>query len=180
MVTAPALTRHPDQPAKHTPGRAKCANCPKMAAIRRMVRGSDGNLYGSGCARKLGLIEPRPRRLGGTLTALGARIIPGTLFDSAREQTAMSPSDAPTTTARRFVIMRDDARILDGVEWPDGSCSIRWRNPPRSTVFWDSVADAERVHCGGDPNVSARLVWIDDAPPPPAAWAPGELAEPTR
>ena len=42
------------QPGRHEPGKKKCAGCPKSAQIRRMVRGPDGRLYGSTCARKHG------------------------------------------------------------------------------------------------------------------------------
>lgn len=141
---------------RHLPGRRQCANCPKMAAIRRMHRGPDGRLYGSGCARKLGIITPRPPRRS-TLNSLGARIIPGTLFDQpAREQPAMSQ---PTTTARRFVIERGDTRILDGVLWPDGSCSLRWRQTPRSFVSWDDLDECIQINVTGVPG--AVLVWVD-------------------
>lgn len=172
------------QPGKHEPGRAKCARarCPRTAAIRRMVRGPDGRLYGSGCARILGYIVPRPPRRG-TLTRLGGRIIPGTLFDqSAREQPAMSQ----LTTARRFVVQRNadpsgvsgTGIMLDGIVWPDGTVSTHWRDPNGegawSNVFWPNLAAAESKHCYGG---HSSIVWVDDEPAPPAP-AVAELAEP--
>lgn len=69
------------------------------------------------------------------------------------------PQTDPTTTARRFVIERGDARILDGVAWPDGSCSLRWRLAPRSFVSWDTLAECIAINVTGVP--ATRLVWID-------------------
>lgn len=167
---AEPLTLHADQPGRHDPGRAKCSAqlCPKTAALRNMIRGSDGRLYGPGCARKLGLRRPRPHR---TLNTLGARHTPGTLFDQpAREQPAMSL----ITTARRFVIERGDTRIIDGIVWPDGSCSLRWRQAPRSFVSWDTFADCVKIQVDTVPG--ARVVWVDDTPE--TATGVAELAAP--
>ena len=36
--------------------------------------------------------------------------------------------------------------VADGVVWPDGSVSMRWRGAVRTTVSADSLADIERVH----------------------------------
>lgn len=145
---------------RHLPGRRKCAGCPRMAAIRRMYRGSDGRLFGSSCARKRGLITPRQQSRGRlkTLNDLGARIVPDTLFDQqpAREQPDMSQ----LTAARRFVIERGDTRILDGILWPDGTCSLRWRQAPRSFVSWDSFDECVQIQVAGVPG--ARVVWVDD------------------
>jgi hypothetical protein len=154
---------------RHLPGRRACAGCGRRAAIRRMHRGPDGGLYGSGCARKRGLITPRPRIPRAVNVPATRR---ETLFDQpAREQPAMSQT--PLTTARRFVIERNDTRILDGVLWPDGTCSLRWRQAPRSFVSWDAFADAEKLHCGDG---LGRVIWVDEEPPA-APVAGGELAE---
>lgn len=139
------------QPSRHAAGKAKCANCPKTAAIRNMTRGPDGRLYGSSCARKLGYLPPSTRRRGPRFP----RRTPG---PTTTEETIMSQ---PTTTTRRFLIERTDGKILDGVLWPDGSCSLRWRDKPRSFVSWDTMADCEETHCSGDPKVAGKLIWID-------------------
>lgn len=69
-------------------------------------------------------------------------------------------------STRRFELHRDrDASgvsgtgvVADGVEWPDGSVSIRWRGERPSVVFWATVADAEAVHGHGG---LTRFVWLD-------------------
>jgi hypothetical protein len=70
-------------------------------------------------------------------------------------------------TARRFVLERDEdvtgvsgtGVVADGVQWPDGQAAIHWRGEHRSTVVWDAVANAVRVHGHGG---ATRLVWIDE------------------
>lgn len=159
-----------EQPGPHDPGRAKCAapRCPKTAAIRNMVRGPDGRLYGSSCARKLDLIPPAPPRAPApprprTLNQLGAALRPpDTLFDQTKEQPVM-PIPA---TSRRFVVERHSdpsgvsstGTVLDGVLWPDGTVSVRWRGDDPSFVSWPSLEAAERKHCYGG---HSRIVWID-------------------
>lgn len=39
--------------------------------------------------------------------------------------------------------------VADGVVWPDGSVSMRWRGAVRTTVSADCLADIERVHGHG-------------------------------
>ncbi len=81
------------------------------------------------------------------------------------------------TTARRFVIERDDARILDGVVWPDGHVALRWRIAPQSNVQWATLDECVSVNV--DQAGGARLVWIDDDPTPvPTIPSAGELAGP--
>lgn len=152
-----------EQPGPHEPGRAKCAapRCPKTAAIRNMVRGPDGRLYGSACARKLGYAAPpRPR----TLNQLGAvQRRADTLFDQTKEQPVMPKPG----TSRRFVVERHSdpsgvsstGTVLDGVLWPDGTVSVRWRGDDPSFVSWPSLEAAERKHCYGG---HSRIVWIDE------------------
>lgn len=36
--------------------------------------------------------------------------------------------------------------VADGVVWPDGTVTIRWRGARPSTVHWDALADAIAVH----------------------------------
>lgn len=164
----------------HLPGRRNCVapGCNRTAAIRRMVRGPDGRLYGSTCARKLfGTTSGRGR----TLNDRGAVPTPGTLFDPpTKEQPAMSQdpttskvidtnTDPTIRTGRRFVVERfsDPTEasglgiVLDGILWPDGTVSVRWRGDDPSFVNWPSLAAAERKHCYGG---RSRIVWIDTDP----------------
>ncbi|MYW03482.1 hypothetical protein GT354_35465 [Streptomyces sp. SID3343] len=67
---------------------------------------------------------------------------------------------------RRFYLDRDVdvtgasgiGRVADGVLWPDGTASLRWRGEHPSTVTWDRMTDAERIHGHGG---ATRIVWID-------------------
>lgn len=76
-----------------------------------------------------------------------------------------------TDQSRRFHLQRTTditgvsgtGRVADGVLWPDGTVSIRWAGPRPSTVFWNSLANAEHVHGHGGHTV---IVWDDPAPAP--------------
>lgn len=65
---------------------------------------------------------------------------------------------------RLFTLQRDTditgisgtGTVADGVLWPDGTVSVRWRGDRPSTVAWDSLADAEYVHGHGG---ATRIVW---------------------
>lgn len=39
--------------------------------------------------------------------------------------------------------------VADGVVWPDGTVSIRWRGDRPSVVFWESLEHALAVHGHG-------------------------------
>ncbi|MFJ1581545.1 hypothetical protein [Streptomyces sp. NPDC088182] len=39
--------------------------------------------------------------------------------------------------------------VADGVVWPDGTVSIRWRGVHPSVVFWESLEHAVAVHGHG-------------------------------
>lgn len=70
---------------------------------------------------------------------------------------------------RRFHLQRDTditgvsgtGHVADGVLWPDGSVSIRWRGDRPSTVFWDHLVHAEHVH---GHQGATRIVWDDPEP----------------
>lgn len=73
------------------------------------------------------------------------------------------------TSPRLFALQRDTditgvsgtGTVADGVVWPDGSVSIRWRGERPSTVFWESLDDAVAVHG----HVGAtRFVFADEEP----------------
>lgn len=75
----------------------------------------------------------------------------------------------------RFQLVRTDdisgcsgiGIVADGVEWPDGRVSMRWR-PGRAgvstTVTYDSMADVMALH--GHPDemgcTRAKIWWLDD------------------
>ncbi|MFF6829612.1 hypothetical protein [Streptomyces longwoodensis] len=81
-----------------------------------------------------------------------------------------------TDQPRRFHLQRatditgvsGTGRVADGVLWPDGTASLRWRGDRPSTVTWDRLADAEHVHGHGGHTV---IVW-DDPEPAPAGDCP--------
>lgn len=39
-----------------------------------------------------------------------------------------------------------EGRVADGVQWPDGTVTVRWRTTTASTVFFSCLADAEAIH----------------------------------
>lgn len=71
---------------------------------------------------------------------------------------------------RRFYLQRHhdvtgtsgSGRVADGVLWPDGTATIRWRGEHQSTVHWDRIDSAERVHGHGG---ATEIVWIDSEEP---------------
>ncbi len=78
----------------------------------------------------------------------------GAELPSAATQTA---EQAQPEEFRRFRLNRDSdvsgvsgtGRVADGVVWPDGSASIRWRGERPSVVFWASLDDAVAIHGHG-------------------------------
>jgi hypothetical protein len=72
-----------------------------------------------------------------------------------------------TDRARRFHLLRHQdisgvsgtGIVADGVIWPDGTASLRWRGERPSTVHWDRIADAKAVHGHG----GATEIVLDDA-----------------
>jgi hypothetical protein len=76
----------------------------------------------------------------------------------------------PDTRPRTFGLIRDHdvtgisgtGRIADGVLWPDGSASVRWRGDRPSTVWWASFADVLAIHGHGG---YTRVVWDDEQQP---------------
>ncbi|MEV8398794.1 hypothetical protein [Streptomyces niveus] len=52
-------------------------------------------------------------------------------------------------------------RVADGVLWPDGTATLRWRGQRPSTVNWDRIDDAVAIHGHGG---HTGLVWDDPDP----------------
>lgn len=71
---------------------------------------------------------------------------------------------------RRFTLVRDHdptgvtgtGHVADGVQWPDGTATVRWASDRASTVHWDRIEDAIAIHGHGG---ATRIVWTDEADP---------------
>lgn len=83
-------------------------------------------------------------------------------------------------TSRRFQLVRDvdvtgvtgTGIVADGVQWPDGTATVRWRSDRASTVHWDRITDAEAIHGHGG---ATRIAWID---PEPIDWYNADMSCP--
>ena len=49
-------------------------------------------------------------------------------------------------------------RVADGIQWHDGTATLRWRTERSSTAHYDSVADIEHIHGHGGQTV---VEWVD-------------------
>ncbi|MFV0135436.1 hypothetical protein ACLGIH_19830 [Streptomyces sp. HMX87] len=55
---------------------------------------------------------------------------------------------------RRFKLIRrtdvtgvsGEGHVADGVQWPDGTCAMRWRTEVPSTAAYASLNDIEHIH----------------------------------
>lgn len=114
-----------------------------------------------------------PRGVATALALLGQPAQqPGPVASQQPHSPSGAPEDAATrdraaderTAVRVFHLQRErdlsgisgTGRVADGVQWPDGTVSIRWRGPRPSTVTWDSIDHAEQVHGHGG---TTRIVW---------------------
>jgi hypothetical protein len=68
---------------------------------------------------------------------------------------------------RRFYLQREadvsgvsgTGRVADGVLWPDGTASVRWRGAHPSIVFWErGRVSVDFVH--GHQGMT-QIVWLD-------------------
>jgi hypothetical protein len=75
---------------------------------------------------------------------------------------------APTKGFRKFVLIRSHdvtgvsgtGVIADGVQFTDGTVTLRWRGDTASTITYASADDALKVHGHGG---HTRIMWIDGA-----------------
>lgn len=88
-------------------------------------------------------------------------------------RTVIRPED--DAVPRRFYLRRHqdvsgisgEGRIVDGVRWPDGTVSLRWRGEHPKIDFCDRGVDTvEFVHGHGG---ATEIVWLDDAEGEPLA-----------
>lgn len=55
---------------------------------------------------------------------------------------------------RRFKLIRrtdvtgvsGEGHVADGVQFPDGTCALRWRTAIATTALYDSVVHVEKIH----------------------------------
>lgn len=63
---------------------------------------------------------------------------------------------------RRFLLcsLGNGDVVAEGCAFSDGRCVVCWQRDglPGSTVVWDSIADAKRIHTGIG---SWQIAWID-------------------
>jgi hypothetical protein len=82
--------------------------------------------------------------------------------------------------AKRFQLVRNvdvtgvsgTGVVADGVLWPDGTVTIRWRGDRPSTVNWGHLDHAVAVHGHGG---QTRIAWLDVYPSADYASAWTEL-----
>ncbi|WP_207944587.1 hypothetical protein [Actinomadura rubrisoli] len=73
----------------------------------------------------------------------------------------------PDTAPRRFQLARATdvtgvsgvGLVADGVLWPDGAVSVRWRGEMPSTVAWECLDHVVQVHGHAG---HTRILWLDD------------------
>lgn len=85
---------------------------------------------------------------------------------------------------RRFVLRRHEdltgmsgeGTVADGVLWPDGTASVRWRGEHPSIVFWDrGRASVEFIH-GHAGATEVQFLDTDDEPIEQTSTEPAPLA----
>ena len=65
-----------------------------------------------------------------------------------------APREAPVTGTTVFALVRDvdvsgvsgTGVVADGVVWPDGTASVRWRGEHPSIVFWRTLDSVKHIH----------------------------------
>jgi hypothetical protein len=99
------------------------------------------------------------------------------------------PADSPPAAAaggpRPFVLRRfldvsgvsGEGDVAEGVQWSDGTVSLRWPGEHPSVTFWqDGISSVEAVH--GHGGATAVVFLVDEPAPPAADRAADRSAEP--
>ncbi|MEU3447214.1 hypothetical protein AB0H29_08285 [Streptomyces thermolilacinus] len=92
-------------------------------------------------------------------------------------------ADEEAPPPRRFILRRHvdvsgvsgTGAVADGVLWPDGTASVRWRGEHPSIVFWDrGRVSVEHIH---GHQGATEIEWIDEGTTVaiPAQAGPAEL-----
>lgn len=73
---------------------------------------------------------------------------------------------AETKTRRFYLYRREDVSgvsgtgiVADGIMWPDGTASLKWRGDDTSVVFWFTLFSLVKVH-GHDGKTA--VLWLDE------------------
>ncbi|MGW1174571.1 hypothetical protein ACWD4P_12725 [Kitasatospora sp. NPDC002543] len=77
-----------------------------------------------------------------------------------------TPKETTVTKPRLFHLQRDTditgisgtGIVAHGVQWPDGTVTIRWTGDMPSTVNWTHIDHATAVHGHGG---HTRIIWTD-------------------
>lgn len=89
--------------------------------------------------------------------------------------TASAPP-LPTPTHRLFLLQRHEdptgvsgvGQVAEGVEWSDGTVSLRWKGDDACTTFWDKgIASVEAVHGHGGMTEVLYFTPLPPGCPPP-------------
>lgn len=66
----------------------------------------------------------------------------------------------PAVGRPRTFLLRRDVDVAWGVEWPDGSCALRWATDVVSSATYASISDVESDHG------ATTIVWDAEVPLP--------------
>ena len=58
----------------------------------------------------------------------------------------MDEFSGPRPHRQFFSLVRSGRTVADGVIWPGGDCSMKWRGYHESAVYWSEFNDALVIH----------------------------------
>lgn len=180
MVDAAYVAEHPEYTAEH-PGAAvelhrEYVESRRWESVNELVfrAPDDGKAYRVTYREPLTeMQESEP--WNGADTVKAVEVEQRTVMTQAWQSVDIAPPSA-AVQPRIFHLQRDHdvsgvsgtGRIADGVLWPDGTATLRWRGDRPSTVHWDRLDDAIAIHGHGG---ATRIVWADEQPAGQAAEA---------
>ena len=84
--------------------------------------------------------------------------------------------------ARLFHLVHQTTTLAEGVEWSDGTVTVRWRVPRRGTSTWDDGVEAfldtqrtddrTQLHWFTGPTATRLPAAPDRTAPTPTVWLP--------